>query len=75
MLGAVVALFVFLAVILPSWPWFRKQHYRDSHYRPERTIDPSNPPPAVPEPEDDLGPGGHDVPPGSRRDRQRHGKS
>lgn len=70
----VVALVIFLSIVLPSWPWFRRQH-SDTSYRPKHTIDPSDPPPPIPEPADDLGPGDRDVPPGSRRDRQRHGKS
>lgn len=72
--AAVLVLFVLL--IWPAQPWLKRKRERheESGYRPARTIDPSNPPPAVPEPEDDLGPGDRDVPPGSRRDRQRHGK-
>lgn len=52
----------------------RRKEAEDEPYDPRRQIDPSDPPPVIPEPEDDVGPGDRDVPPGSRRDRQRHGR-
>lgn len=75
-LVALVALGVFVTMVFPVRPWLekRRSEAEAEPYQPARTIDPSDPPPAVPEPEDHLGPGDRDVPPGSRRDRQRHGK-
>lgn len=71
-----LALLLLVAVVLPSKPWMdkRRKEAEDEPYDPRRQIDPSDPPPVIPEPEDDVGPGDRDVPPGSRRDRQRHGR-
>lgn len=76
LLVALLALVAFLLVALPAWPWIRKERREadEEPYDPPHQLDPSHPPPAIPEPEDDVGPGDRDVPPGSRRDRQRHGK-
>ena len=74
--SATLALAGFLLFVLPAKPWLehRRREAEEEPYDPERTIDPSDPPPVAPQPEDDLGPGDRDVPPGSRVDRRRHGK-